>query len=223
MSIVILEFLIFSFFGWIIDSAYRSFLLHKPINGGFFRGPICPIYGVGAVVLLFIFKTFSFLPVWLVVGIGWLAMVLVEYVGAVFSEKVLQIKLWDYSDSRFDFKGRIDLAHSIYWLGLSVFFYYFILPNLIRLENSLHTPFYLDVPLVLIFFVILIWATVNKAPAKFLEFKEKVLDISVGEYQQMISDIKKYYRLKTEEAKKVLGQRINERLQRAGAKLKEKK
>ena len=39
--------------GWIWESSYCSVKGHKLINRGFMRGPMIPIYGSGAIVMLF--------------------------------------------------------------------------------------------------------------------------------------------------------------------------
>ena len=50
-------FLIYSLMGWIVESIYMSLCNRKLTNRGFMSSPICPIYGVGALTLYFIFKT----------------------------------------------------------------------------------------------------------------------------------------------------------------------
>ena len=45
-------FFIYSFLGWIIETIY-AFIIHGGfVKRGFLFGPICPIYGFGAVILL---------------------------------------------------------------------------------------------------------------------------------------------------------------------------
>ena len=112
-TIYVIEFLLFSFVGWIIDSGYRSFIDKKWINAGYFKGTMCPIYGFGGIILMFIFNYFSFLNpliLWMMAGLG---LVIVEYAGGIFSENALKIKLWDYSNAKWHLGGHIDLLHSL--------------------------------------------------------------------------------------------------------------
>ena len=44
-------FIIYSFFGWILESIVKTFIEKKPVNSGFLHGPICPIYGFGAIIM----------------------------------------------------------------------------------------------------------------------------------------------------------------------------
>ena len=44
-------FLVYSFLGWVIESIYKSIRLKKIVNSGFLFGPLCPIYGFGAIIM----------------------------------------------------------------------------------------------------------------------------------------------------------------------------
>ena len=44
-----LWFLLYSFCGWVYESILVSILERRPVNRGFLNGPLCPIYGAGAV------------------------------------------------------------------------------------------------------------------------------------------------------------------------------
>ena len=63
MAIQLLElatyFIIYSFLGWVLESIFRSFCEKKIINTGFLRGPICPIYGCGAIIMILFFSSLS--------------------------------------------------------------------------------------------------------------------------------------------------------------------
>lgn len=50
-----LAFLAYSFLGWVCETVYCSIGQRKFVNRGFLNGPLCPVYGFGAVaVLLFL-------------------------------------------------------------------------------------------------------------------------------------------------------------------------
>ena len=48
----IIYFFIYSFIGWLIETIYALFVHGYFVKRGFLFGPICPIYGFGAVLLL---------------------------------------------------------------------------------------------------------------------------------------------------------------------------
>ena len=65
--------------GWVWESCYVSAKQHHWVNRGFLHGPLLPIYGSGAIIILFVT-----LPVadnlWLVYILGLLAATALEYV-----------------------------------------------------------------------------------------------------------------------------------------------
>ena len=48
----LLFFFIYCFIGWIWESCYVSVENKKWVNRGFLRGPMLPIYGFGAIIIL---------------------------------------------------------------------------------------------------------------------------------------------------------------------------
>lgn len=223
--ILISEFLIFSFLGWFIDSAYRSIIEKKLVNAGYFKGPVCPIYGVGGLVLIYLFKSLSFLSLVPLLLISSLALVLVEYGGGIFTEKVLKVKLWDYSASKFHLGGYIDLLHSFFWFVLTVFFYFFMFPFVLIFEDFLNNwamiPESFNFPLLFVFVLLILWLTSRKNPQQFLDIKGKVLNLSVSDYQKLFSDFKKMTKTKLKTEKKILLNRVKLELSNSGGILKE--
>lgn len=219
-TILILEFLVFSFVGWIIDSGYRSFLDKKWINAGYFKGLVCPIYGFGGVILLYIFKNFGELPLAMQIILASVAMIMVEYAGGIFSERILKIKLWDYSSSRFHLGGHIDLLHSFFWILLSIIFYFFVYPPALVLESMIAVPEFIELPLLLFFVVGGIWLTFRKAPVLFLDIHGKMTDITVQKYKELYSMIRKMYKSPSFPARKKIQHMIRQQLKNTNASLK---
>ncbi len=220
--IYILEYLFFGFIGWLIDSGYRSLREGKLINAGYFRGPFCSIYGVGAVVLIFVGKYFGGPHPYLLAFFGGLCLVLVEYFGGLFSEKVLQVKLWDYTSSRFHIGGYIDLLHGIYWFVLAALFYIGVFPLILTAEGWLDIPRFWELPALVVFIIVFVWLTARKNPSRFLEVKGRLLNLTVDDYQQVLADINKLRRAKTAELKEKIAALIKKQLENSGAELKER-
>ena len=54
ISKIFLLFIFYSFIGWVYEIANETFLEHWTfMPREFFRGPICPIYGIGGLILFF--------------------------------------------------------------------------------------------------------------------------------------------------------------------------
>ena len=124
---ILTYFIIYSFVGWVMESVFRSIIEKKIINTGFLRGPFCPIYGIGAIIMLVFLERFqdkSILLFFIAITIltAW------EYFVGVLLEKLFNTKYWDYSEHKFNFQGRICLTNSICWGILGVVFVRYIHP-----------------------------------------------------------------------------------------------
>ena len=59
----IIYFFIYAFLGWIMEVIYALFIHGHFVNRGFLFGPICPIYGFGAIILIMTTKKLYKRPV----------------------------------------------------------------------------------------------------------------------------------------------------------------
>lgn len=127
LFLLVTYFLIYSILGWIMESIFRSIIERKIINTGFLRGPICPIYGFGAIIMVAFLRNFSDNLILLFIC-SLVTLTFWEYIVGVLLEKLFHTKYWDYSDHKINFQGRICLSNSIYWGILGVAFLKFIHP-----------------------------------------------------------------------------------------------
>ena len=133
---IIIYFITYSFLGWVMESIFRSISEKKIINTGFLKGPFCPIYGVGAIIMLLFLKRFSDnLAVLFVVSV--VVLTIWEYLVGVLLEKLFHTKYWDYSNNKFNFQGRICLTNSIFWGILGVVFVKYIHPAIENLIEKI--------------------------------------------------------------------------------------
>ena len=51
-----LFFYLYSFIGWVCEELYCSIPAKRWVNRGFLKGPVCPIYGCGALMVLFLLQ-----------------------------------------------------------------------------------------------------------------------------------------------------------------------
>jgi len=145
---IVLWFLYFSataFMGWIAESAYRSVAEHRAVNSGFLSGPFIPIYGFGAPAIAVLSRV---IPRESVV-IYWACLALtpsfVEFMTSWLFERLFGLRLWDYSKEPFNFKGRICLLYSSFWIALTVMSVLWLEPFLLGAISSIgdHARYYL--------------------------------------------------------------------------------
>lgn len=111
---LLLYFFFYSFVGWIWESSYVSILTKRLTNRGFLTGPMLPIYGIGAVVMLCATYPVQSSDVGIFL-LGLIAATMLEYVTGVVMEALFQVRYWDYSDKKFNIQGHICLSSSLAW------------------------------------------------------------------------------------------------------------
>ena len=149
--VLIFLFFIGSIFGYVLELFYRRIVGGKWVNPGFLIGPYLPIYGFGLCVLTFIYLLFFKLylsPIFIIILMG-VCMTIIELVGGLFFMKAGSVKLWDYSDLKWNYKGIICPQFSIIWTILSAIYYYFLADKVINalawFSNNLSFSFILGI------------------------------------------------------------------------------
>lgn len=129
-------FYIYCFFGWIFESAYVSIKKGHFVNRGFLRLPMLPIYGTGAVMMLWVSLPVrdSLLMVYIA---GFVAATILEYVTGWEMERLFKVKYWDYSNQRFQLNGYICLSSSIAWGFLTILLTEVLHPPIARYVQGL--------------------------------------------------------------------------------------
>ena len=128
----VLLFFFYCFCGWVWESCYVSVCQRRWVNRGFLRGPLLPIYGSGAIIILFATLPVAgnLILVWL---LGMLAATALEYVTGAAMEALFKVRYWDYSDKKCNLNGHICLSSSIAWGFFSILLVKFIHPPIARL------------------------------------------------------------------------------------------
>ena len=110
---IFLAFIVYSVIGWIFETLLHIFRDKKAVKRGFLFGPLCPIYGVGAVVQILILygRTDN---IFILFAAGFLISGVLEYTTHFVLEKCFHAMWWDYSSRRFNIKGRVYLNGLIF-------------------------------------------------------------------------------------------------------------
>ena len=143
----VLLFFFYCFCGWVWESCYVSVCQRRWVNRGFLRGPLLPIYGSGAIIILFATLPVAgnLMLVWL---LGMLAATALEYVTGAVMEALFKVRYWDYSDKKCNLNGYICLSSSIAWGFFSILLVKFIHPPIAHLLSDV--PAWLVDPLALV-------------------------------------------------------------------------
>lgn len=114
LPLFFLYFLFYSFLGWMMETIYCSLLARRFVMRGFLLGPVCPIYGVGALLMILLFSRFQENLV-LFYLVATLSMSAWEYFVGWLLETTTHIKYWDYSHLPLNIHGRICIPICLWW------------------------------------------------------------------------------------------------------------
>jgi len=125
-------FMIYSLMGWIYESVYCTIRKRKWENRGFLYGPICPIYGVGAIMIsavaYFFDRSGLALTPWHIYFISVVGSAFLEYITSWTLEKIFHAIWWDYSHLPLNIHGRVSLFTSLGFGAGGLLIVYVIIP-----------------------------------------------------------------------------------------------
>jgi uncharacterized membrane protein len=221
-QIIFLLFISFSFIGWASEVTYVGFFsTHKFINRGFLHGPICPIYGVGGILILSLPQII--LKSWILLFFSSMILcTIVEYFASWILEKIFHMKWWDYSKYRFNIHGRVCLLNSLLFGVLSILIVYFVEPFILKFWQgfSLYWQGFFASALLIILILDLIvtvkelvdfTATMKKIKtfSENLRAKFEKEEWFLGEtLQEKLNSVKEYAKLKKDQIHQTLLDRI---------------
>ena len=113
-------FFIYAFLGWCTEVSYAALKTGRFVNRGFLNGPVCPVYGFGVVIVLWVLEPLR--GNLLLLFLGSVALTsLLEWLTGFVLERLFHQRWWDYSQEPFNLGGYICLRFSIAW-GLACLF-----------------------------------------------------------------------------------------------------
>ena len=167
---LVLYFFIYSFVGWLLETAFCILTLGRFEKRGFLYGPLCPIYGFGAVILIKYIKReknnyfVEFL-------ISFIVFTIIEYIASLILEFLFGLRWWNYSNEFLNFQGRISLVYSILWGIMGFVFVEKIHPYINRkIEKRIINLNSIIIKNVLDIFIILILLDVFLSILKYMHF-----------------------------------------------------
>ncbi|MDO5726176.1 MAG: putative ABC transporter permease [Tissierellia bacterium] len=188
-------FFIYALFGFIWETLWVSFNEGHFVQRGFLHGPILPIYGFGAVIIIAMTEPLKGNNI-AIYFVGMITATLLELITGYALEKLFHVRYWDYDNRPFNYKGYICLRSSLFWGLLPIF--------LVNDVNMWIKNFLSNIPINLIIFFtcvslfiffIDLWKSVEEA----LALKD-ILNYE-REFNQYIVSIKKELRQYAEEKK----------------------
>ena len=113
-----------SFIGWILEMFYGFMVFGKFVDRGFLYGPMCPIYGYGAVMMVLITevikkKKINKISTFFIFTIIFTTL---EYAASFILEVIFHLRWWDYSNEFLNLNGRVCFVFSLLFGILGIAF-----------------------------------------------------------------------------------------------------
>jgi uncharacterized membrane protein len=210
-------FTIYSFIGWFCEVVFCSFLSKRIVNRGFLAGPVCPVYGFGALFIIWLLEPVAFsLPFVFITGMAITS--IIEYITGWLLETFFGTRWWDYSNKRFNLQGRVCLENSICFGMMGVLLIEVIHPITEKLVGNIPYSYLMiiDILLFVVFIVDSIFTlntlvNLNERLRKLYEFTEELRkNTDIQEWFNEREFLKSFEKLKIiiEEGKAGINQKI---------------
>lgn len=145
-------FIVFSFGGWIMETVLYLVRDKQAVKRGFLFGPVCPIYGVAAVLCDIAFyhnkffcenkflQSHKIVDLIIIFVIGFFMSGVLEYLTHYAMEKLFHAMWWDYSGRKFNLNGRIYLNGLLIFGAGVVLIVKLLLPGMYKLIGVIPKP-----------------------------------------------------------------------------------
>ena len=156
-------FLFYSIFGNVFEKIMMLFL-NKDYVSGFMNTIFTPIYGIAAIIILFIHKKINIKNKLLKIIIEFLLYAVIlsilEFLGGIIIEKVFNKIFWNYDKFKYNIGKYVSLETSLLWGLMSLLTIYLIHPIYKKIENKI--PKFITLSLFIFFIINLIIILVVK-------------------------------------------------------------
>lgn len=169
-----LMFVFWSFIGWTIEVIDMTYETGEYQNRGFLNMPICPIEGLGVIMVVIFFRPIedTILPLFIASTVLCTAF---ELSVGLLMEKLFHARWWDYSHMKFNFLGLICLRNSLFFGFGCVVCVRYAQPLVLKAIDRLPVKVGLVFTFVMVFLIVLD-TTISLATVKRLKLKVKRMD-----------------------------------------------
>lgn len=206
-------FYFYCIFGWCFESTYVSVKDRHLTNRGFLRGSWLPLYGSGAILVLWLTLPFQETPA-LVYVVGAIGATVLEYVTGEAMVRLFKVRYWDYSSQKFQYRGHICLSSTIAWGFLSLLMVYAVHKPVEQFIFWMHE----EVVSVLTFGItVCIVYDFSNAFRKAMDLRELLIqaELLCGELEKRAAEKRRLLEATVTFAKAAVEERLEEQIERA--------
>lgn len=148
-------FVLFSMLGLVLEISF-CYITTGVIESrkGLIWGPFCPVYGVGATVLILLLQNVDQKNYFKLFIYGFLIGAAIEYLLSYGLEAIYGTRFWDYTYRGTDINGRICMLYSWFWGILAILLMKVIKPNMDKLIEKIPTKIHATGEILLFIFLV---------------------------------------------------------------------
>ena len=187
-------FVLFSVIGLIVETTY-GFITTGILESrkGLIWGPFCPVYGVGATLLIILLNQVNQKSYFKLFFYGVLIGSIVEYLLSYGLEAVFGTRFWDYSYTNNDINGRICITYSFFWGVLAVLLMKLIKPVLDKLIDQISLKIKTPIEVSLFIFLVIdalmsVWAIHTYEKRAISEYYKETVQYSDVSWMRKIEE-----------------------------------
>lgn len=129
------SFFAYSFIGWIIDTFFRSIAAGQFTVGNVLPLPLCPVYGIGALLVLMLGRAFKSTHLLVQGALFGLTLAITEYIAGILILKATGERSWLYEGGVLSLGGFTDLQHALWWGAAALVLVHILHPYLLGLSR----------------------------------------------------------------------------------------
>lgn len=125
-------FFLYSLVGYLLETGLYL-ILNKPGNSGYLMGPWTPVYGIGIIIIILLYKVIDkyikknkFIKLLILFFCSAVILSVIEWLGGILIEKVFHYTCWNYSNLKFHIGKYVALELAVVWGLLAIFFIIFL-------------------------------------------------------------------------------------------------
>lgn len=156
---LIIYYFVCSVIGWILEMIYGFMVFGHFVDRGFLYGPMCPIYGSGAAVMVLITEAVRKKNL----NVAWKFLIMtiiftvIEYLTSLFLELIFGLRWWDYSNEFLNLNGRVCLVFSLMFGMMGIIFTEWVYEPSKRIIEKLREKISSKVIWIVLIILIVIW------------------------------------------------------------------
>lgn len=187
-------FILFSILGLIIETLYGYFTMGIwESRKGLIWGPFCPVYGVGAIFLIFFLNHVDQKSYFKLFFYGALTGAAVEYMLSYGLEAIYGARFWDYSYAKGDINGRICIIYSLFWGILAIGLMKFIKPLIDKIIERINSKIKASTEMMIFLFLavdalVTVWAVSTYEKRAICQFYQEEMKYSQIPFMRKIEE-----------------------------------